>query len=124
MTEQNIQSEILLGHGTTAKLFRNNTGMGWTGEVLKHTKDMIVLKDPRPLHSGLCKGSSDLIGWLPVVVTPEMVGTTVALFTAVEAKTKTGRVSPAQAIFIANVSQAGGRAGVARSKDDAKKILK
>lgn len=124
MLEQNIQAEILLEHGTGAKLFRNNTGMGWTGEVIKKTPTTITIKDPRPLHAGLCKGSSDLIGWLPVLITPEMVGTYIAAFTAIEAKTKTGRVSQDQINFIANVSQAGGRAGVARSKEDAKKILK
>lgn len=114
----------MLGHGTGAKLFRNNTGTAWAGEVIGKTKNTITLKDPRPLHAGLCKGSSDLIGWLPVLITPDMIGQTVAVFSAIEAKTKTGRVSQDQINFIANVSQAGGRAGVARSKEDAKKILK
>lgn len=64
---------------------------------------------------GVCNpGGSDLIGWTPVVVTQEMVGQRVAVFTAVECKT--GRLQPTkeQARFISAVQAAGGIARVER----------
>lgn len=92
-----------------SRLFRNNTGMGWVGKLLKRTRDAVTLQHPRPLHAGLCNGSSDLIGWTPVVVTPEMVGKTVAVFTAVEVKLHPrSKREPEQEAFIAAVNRFGG----------------
>ena len=76
------------------------------------------LADGRYISSGLCVGSSDLIGYLPVVVTPEMVGKTVAVFVAIEAKAPTGKVRPAQEKFLSAVSSAGGIHAVAFSPAD------
>ena len=111
MSEQRIQQEIRLAisHGDT-KVFRNNTG---------------TLRDQngRPVQFGLCKGSADLIGWRTVVVTPEMVGTQVAVFLSIEVKTPTGRLRPEQQQWLDAVQTAGGIAGVARSVDDALRIV-
>jgi hypothetical protein len=71
---------------------------------------------------GLCKGSSDLIGWRSTTITPEMVGQQLAVFTAIEVKDR-GTPTPEQLHFIAQVQAAGGLAGVARSVDEAKAIL-
>lgn len=66
--------------------------------------------------------SSDFIGWTPVVITPEMVGSTVAVFTALEAKAlgfKIKLVYPvksrefAQNKFIELVQKSGGIGGFA-----------
>lgn len=57
------------------------------------------------------KGGSDLMGW-----------TKDGKFLAVEVKTATGRIRPEQETFIAAVKRAGGRAGVARSPEDALRI--
>ena len=111
MTEQRIQQEIRLAisHGDT-KVFRNNTG---------------TLRDQhgRPVQFGLCKGSADLIGWRTVTVTPEMVGTQVAVFLSIEVKTPTGRLRPEQQQWMDAVQAAGGIAGVARSVEDALRIV-
>jgi hypothetical protein len=111
VSEQRIQQEIRLAisHGDT-KVFRNNTG---------------TLKDAngRPVQFGLCKGSADLIGWRTVTVTPEMVGTQVAVFLSIEVKTPTGRLRPEQRQWLDAVQAAGGVAGVARSVDDARALL-
>jgi hypothetical protein len=110
MTEQQIQQHIRLTCSTGAtRLFRNNTG---------------TLKDQhgRPVQFGLCKGSADLIGWRTVTVTPEMVGTTVAVFTSIEVKTATGRLRPEQQQWLDAVQAAGGIAGVARSVEDAQRL--
>ncbi len=111
MTEQQIQQEIRLAisHGDT-KVFRNNTG---------------TLRDQngRPVQFGLCKGSADLIGWKRVTITPEMVGSTVAVFLSIEVKTATGRLRPEQQQWLHAVQAAGGIAGVARSVSDAEQIM-
>ena len=68
-------------------------------------------------------GGSDFIGYVPVTITPEMVGYTVAIFVAIEAKTDHGRVSDAQTHFLEVVTSHGARAGVARSVDDIRAIV-
>jgi hypothetical protein len=72
-TEQEKQTLIMrdmmcLG----GRVFRNNVGEYKVGD--------------RYIRYGLCPGSSDIIGWTPVKITPEMVGTTLPVFTAVEVK--------------------------------------
>jgi hypothetical protein len=81
-----------------------------------------VLRNARIVNVGV-KGQSDLNGWIPVVVTPEMVGTTVAIRVEIEVKT-TDRPSPEQLAWIEAVKKMGGRAGVARSPEDAVRICR
>jgi len=111
LSEQRIQQEIRIacGNGST-RLFRNNTG---------------TLRDQngRPVQFGLCKGSADLIGWKRVTITPDMVGQQVAVFTSIEVKTPTGRIRPEQQQWLDAVQAAGGIAGVARSVEDAQRIM-
>lgn len=108
MSEAAIQQKIRLALSRAGVVaFRNNVGQ-YTDQ-----------KTGRPIQYGLCVGSSDLIGWTPVTVTPEMVGTKLAVFTAVEVKTPSGRATEAQMNFIAQVLKAGGFAGIARSPKDA-----
>jgi len=79
--------------------------------------------DGRWIQSGLCVGSSDLIGWTPVTIKPEDVGKQIAVFTALEIKTPRGKVSKDQQSFIAAVRTAGGMAGVVRSTEDLEGII-
>lgn len=78
---------------------------------------------------GLCLGSSDCIGYTPVVVTQEMVGTTLAVFTAVEAK-KEGRDTTdkdrkrRQGAFLDAVRSAGGIGAIVRSEAELIALLK
>lgn len=106
-----------------ATVFRNNTGMGWTGESFVNRQGDRVIKNARPLHAGLTKGSSDLIGWKSVLVTPDMVGKTIAVFLAVEVKTGSGRATKEQLNFIDQVRKAGGIAGIARTPEEAVLLL-
>jgi hypothetical protein len=76
-----------------------------------------------PVRYGLQPGSSDLIGWRTVTVTPEMVGSQVAVFTSIEVKAASGRLSPEQRQWLDAVQAAGGIGGVARSVADAVAIL-
>jgi len=106
-SEQSIQQHIRLACSTgDTRLFRNNTG---------------TLRDQhgRPVQFGLCKGSADLIGYRSITITPDMVGTTVAVFLSIEVKTPTGRLRPEQQQWLDAVQAAGGIAGVARSVEDA-----
>ena len=113
MSEAAIQQQIRLALSRAGVVaFRNNVG--------QYTDT----KTGRPIQYGLCVGSSDLIGWTTVTVTPEMVGSTVAVFTAVEVKTPTGRPTEHQLNFIAQVIKAGGFAGIARSPRDAVAITR
>lgn len=102
---------------TGSKLFRNNTGTGWVGKMVRKGADVLV-KDARPLHAGLCVGSSDVIGWHPVVVTQEMVGRTVAVFVAIEVKEGKTPLTTDQATFIRVVNECGGIAFEAREEPD------
>lgn len=108
------------------RLFRNNVGTGWVGKsiFIKTPTKMtlnpgtVVVMNARPLNAGLCVGSSDLIGFKRVTITPEMVGQTVALFAVMETKDTRGRVSPEQQNFLNMVTEAGGIARVVRKVDD------
>jgi hypothetical protein len=68
-------------------------------------------------------GGSDLIGYRKVAITPEMVGTEIAVFAAVEVKAAKGKATEQQKAFIEHIRNAGGIAGIARSVDEAKSIL-
>lgn len=101
-----------------SRLFRQNVGTGWVGRMVSNSGGTVVLAGARPLHAGLCKGSSDVIGWTPVVVTADMVGKTVAVFTALELKTSGVATTKEQAAFVEAVRRSGGFAGVVRSVDE------
>jgi len=125
MRESNISKLILLmvSKLTRGTLFRNNTGTGWVGKVSRTKDGGIYIENPQPLRAGLCTGSSDLIGWTRKTITPEMVGTDVAIFTAIEVKAKRGRTSKEQLAFISALKNAGGIAGIAKSGDDAVNLI-
>ena len=110
-SEQSIQQHIRIACSTGAtRLWRNNTG---------------TLRDQhgRPVQFGLARGSADLIGYRTITITPNMVGTTVAVFLSIEVKTPTGRIRPEQQAWLETVQAAGGIAGVARSVEDALRIV-
>lgn len=110
MSEQAIQQRIRLAvsRGPT-RLWRNNTG------ALRDEQGRLV-------RFGLCEGSADLIGYSTVTIGPEHLGQRLAVFTAIEVKTPTGRPTAQQAAFLEHIQQAGGRAGVARSVEEAERI--
>lgn len=114
MTEARIQQETRLEASKLGvTLFRNNCGAyrePMTGRLIQYG-----VGNP---------GGSDLIGWTPLLITPDMVGRTVAIFTAVEVKTPTGRATPAQINFIDAVTRAGGFAGIVRDCSHLSAIVK
>jgi hypothetical protein len=87
------------------RLFRNNQGVG-------------RMPDGSTVRYGVGLGGSDLIGWTRLVVTPEMVGKTVAVFTAIEAKTGKQKPTRQQHAFMDTVMEAGGIAFWGRDPDE------
>ena len=108
--QQNIR--LALGQEKNLRLFRNQVGQ---------------LPDPRTgryIQFGLAKGSSDLIGFKTVKVTPDMVGQEIAQFVSLEIKTESGKLTEMQHNWLQKVKTSGGIVGVARTVKDALKILK
>lgn len=123
--EKDLLNEVQLAASRSRRcvLFRNNTGVGWVGTIVNQTGGKITLANFRPLHAGLCRGSSDLIGWTEVVITPAMVGRTMAIFTAFEGKTGKQSLKPHQTNFLNRLRLAGGIGGEVRSDEDIKTII-
>lgn len=107
-----------------SNLMRNNVGAleDSTGRIVRYG----LANDSARVNKFF--KSSDYIGITPVVVTPDMVGKTVAVFTAVEMKKEGWVFNPndthqeGQKNFIDHVLQAGGIAGFAASISDLMKI--
>lgn len=78
-----------------ARVFRNNVGLFTTNRGTK-------------VRTGLCAGSSDLIGW-----------TATGVFLAIEVKSDDGDAKPEQLEFIETVKRHGGVAFIARSVKEA-----
>lgn len=107
-------------------LWRNNVGV-------------LLDINGRPVRYGLCNDSkkmnekvksSDLVGITPIVVTQEMVGQVIGVFTAVETKAagwvyrESDKRAVAQQAFINIVLQNGGFAGFANDINTYKRIIK
>jgi hypothetical protein len=112
MSEQELQQRIRLELGRgPVRLWRNNVG------ALRDERGRLVTY-------GLCKGSSDLIGLRQVLIGPEHLGQTLAVFTAIEVKTPGGRLREEQRLFLSLVERFGGYGGVARSVAEAARVLR
>lgn len=131
MSEHTIMHRIMLAVSRAGTvIWRNNVGTAWAGQATVARRPMQVMLQPgdavvrqaRPLHAGLCKGSSDLVGLTPVVVAQRHVGTTLGVFTAIEVKSGT-KATEEQKNFIRHVLKLGGLAGVARDETQAAEII-
>lgn len=129
-----MKSVMLAVSAAGASIFRNNTGVGVVSSSITWIKGReqsvtvrpgdAVVRGARVLHAGLFEGSADLIGWTPIVITADMVGKTVAVFTSIEAKSGTGRLESAQVTWMENVLAAGGLAGVGRDPEAAARLIR
>jgi len=112
VNEAAIQQQIRLAMSRAGSVMhRNNIGAyrDETGRVIRYG-----VGNP---------GGSDLIGWTPVLITHEMVGGMLGVFTAIEVKAPRGRPTDAQLNFLRQVQLGGGIAGIARSTQDALALL-
>lgn len=104
--EKNLINEFLSNLPENMRMFRTNSGMGWTGKSVKKG-DITAIKNARPFH-GMPEGWPDLSGWTEIIITPEMVGKKVAVFTAVEVKTGKLKLSGEQNKFKNLIERMGG----------------
>jgi hypothetical protein len=129
MNHQELQDQIHLAasrEGMT--MWKNNVGVAWQGEMvsangakvtLKSGKRLtlvraIILINPRMERHGLCVGSSDLVGIVPV----DGLG----VFGGIEVKTEHDTLKPDQRGFMQRVNNRGGRIIVARCPSDVKRL--
>lgn len=125
--ESDIKAHIRLVLGKRAphaRLFNSPTGEAWAGKTVSHDGHLITLAHAYRITYGLAVGSGDLCGWCTVVVTPDMVGRRIAVFTSGETKTARGRPSPDQVTWRNAVLAAGGRAEFLRNEDDALALVR
>ena len=112
--ETKIMNTILMALSKAGCLvFRNETAGAWVGKVIHKDASQVTLTDARMIRFGLAVGSSDIIGISPT-----------GKFLALEVKTSKGRATKEQLRFIEAVNNAGGKAGIARSVEDALKLIR
>ncbi len=131
MSESDLMRRLQVAATTYgARLFRQNTGMAWTGSRVDRITSTrlarvqsgdVVIRNARPFHSGF-PGWSDLGGYSPLVITPDMIGENIAVYTVAEVKER-APVTREQLDFIAAVIAAGGRAGVVHNEEELAAVL-
>ena len=124
--ETNLVRKIMLALGKDPKvrIFRNNVGSGYIGASKSFTHPQtvnvksgdVLIQNARFFEAGLCPGSSDLIGLKAVKITPEMVGTELAVFVAIEVKLPNGKVQGNQINFLEMVKKLGGKGIICRDE--------
>lgn len=105
--ETKLQQRIMLAVQGACKIFRNNVGF-----------DAF-----RKVRYGLCRGSSDLIGWTRYEIQPGDVGKHVAVFTALEIKLPKRYANAEQRNFLERVNQDGGIGIVAKTEEQARRDI-
>lgn len=136
MQESSVLKLVWYAIAATSTIFRLNTGKAWQSSlgpkgVGRTPSGAVHIQAPRMVSVGFGKpngdplvGAYDLDGWTPKLITIEMVGCTVAVFTSIECKaTKGGRVSEDQENWGDQVRKAGGIAGVAKTPEEAQAII-
>lgn len=123
MSESDLYPAIIgaHSHGGT-RLFRQQSALAWAGKVINRTATTITLLHPHAMKIGV-PGISDIGGLTSYEVTRADIGTRLAVYVAIEVKAGRARPTEEQAAFIAMVRALGGRAGVARSVEDAGGII-
>ena len=123
MTEKSIGDQILAKHPS---MFRNAVGYGIAGspkQIINKGDGTYLVKKGSPVRFGLMTGSSDYIGWEPMVITADMVGKTIAVFQSIEVKTLRDRLSNEQRTWNRAVMRDGGIVQVWHETIDGIEIL-
>jgi hypothetical protein len=124
-SEHATQNDIRNSLCDVGLFFRANVGQAWASNDITRLPDgSLLLRNPRPFSTGLPPGFHDIFGMVTLVITPEMVGQKIAVFTSMDAKSQTGRKRDAQVRFARAVRDAGGRSGFARDTATAIAIAK
>jgi hypothetical protein len=125
MLESPIQNKIMLALGSRpdVRIFRNNVGNGFFGRAFEESGRCVTLIDYRRVQFGLAVGSSDLIGFKSVEITPDMVGKRVAVFLSPEVKIPGASGKEHQKNWRDMVSSFGGISGIVKSVDEAQELV-
>lgn len=110
--ETDIQRRIMVAVSKHAAVFRAPAGMYWQGKIRNTPEYGRILTDLRAVKV-LCEGFPDLVGYRR--------SDGKAVF--IEVKTENGRVKDTQQKFIDCASRCGALAGIARTDEDALKII-
>jgi hypothetical protein len=106
----------------STRLFRQQSALAWAGKVIARTSNTVTIVHPHAMKLGTM-GQSDVGGLTSVIITPEMLGQRIAIDVQIEAKFGTGRATPEQTAYIHMIRTLGGRAGIARSVEEAGRII-
>lgn len=123
VSESQLLADILLAcsRGDT-RLMRTNSGVAWAGKIIHQDDRRITIS---PYHAvKLCpEGTADACGAVSTIITEAMLGQRVAIATGLELKIGRRQATPEQLAFGAMLVRLGGRWGIARSVDAARRIL-
>lgn len=133
-SESSVMRAVWLALAIRCTMFRANSGKAYLsggGKVVFDANGTAHVPFARPIALGLAMtngdtvpGLPDLFGWSRITITPEMVGRSLPVVTAVETKkTGGGRKRDDQINFIRQVHEAGGIAGFADSVESANEII-
>lgn len=126
LNETPVQQRIRLEAGRlNVPLWRNNVGAcrDVSGRLIRYG----LANESEAMNREI--KSSDLVGIIPIVITPSDIGRTFGVFVAVETKAEGWKLTPgddrgqAQAAFHRIVQSFGGLAGFARSDDEFRRII-
>lgn len=118
------------------RFFRINTGRAWLSSLgprgCTKTPQGMLIKQPRSIALGFSTtsgesvtGTLDLNGYITVEITPEMVGSKIAVYSVFDAKrSEGGKRTQEQQETIDRVNAAGGIAGFANSPEEAELVVK
>lgn len=132
MKEQNVMHLVMLALSRAgATVFRQNVGQAVIGgtEWIRQRQTVTlnpgdcVVRGARVFHAGF-EGQGDIVGWVPIEITPAMVGRKVAVILWPEVKTDKGRERPGQVRFSEKLKADGGIGGVVRSPEQAVELIR
>lgn len=103
--ERDIINNFLSNLPENMRMFRINAGMGYAGKATKKG-EFTIIKNAYPFHAAP-EGWPDLTGWTSVIITPDMVGQRIAIFTGIEVKAS-GKLRQKQELFKNLIERMGG----------------
>lgn len=130
LPEAEVQAQVRLQYSHQCKgvLWRNNVGAfkSPNGQWVRYG----LANDSKAMNKEI--KSSDTIGWTPVMITPEMVGHTLPVFTSIEIKEEglcsTAKMNSdhvkAQQRWCDRISAAGGISGIVDSAEKAVELFR
>ena len=129
-SEAEVQAQVRLGLSKLFRcvMFRNNVGAfkGANGSWVRYG----LANDSKQMNKK--NKSGDLIGWTPIVITPEMIGHTIPVFTSIETKKEGYKPSgqkqlehhEGQENWRDSILRAGGIAAIVDSAESAVGVIK